>query len=138
VGTPGEGSRVSALSPSESDIAAIREAELALAASFEADDHTAWVDHYTDDAVFAGPGGVTIEGRAALLAAAENFSITSMEIAPASTIGGGDFVATYGRASWLSGPDDSGAERTRRRFLMVWRREAGGRWRIAREVLTDD
>jgi ketosteroid isomerase-like protein len=26
----------------------------------------------------------------------------------------------------------------RRRFLMVWRRESDGRWRIAREMLNED
>jgi uncharacterized protein (TIGR02246 family) len=123
---------------SSSDIAAIRAAEAALAAAFEDRDPTAWVDSYTDDAIFAGPGAPTIEGRAALLAAAPQIAISSMQIVADSTVGDGDFAATTGRASWVRGPRESEAPTTRRRFLMVWRREPDGRWRIARELLNDD
>jgi uncharacterized protein (TIGR02246 family) len=117
---------------------AIRAAEQALAGAFEDPDPTAWVNCYTDDGIFAGPGMPTIEGRAALLAATAQIAISSMEIVADSTIGAGDFAATTGRATWVSGPRDSGAPTTRRRFLMVWRREPDGRWRIARELLNED
>ena len=120
------------------DAAAIRAAEKALAEAFEDPDPTAWVNSYTDDALFAGPGLPTIEGRAALLAAAQQTTISSMQIVADSTIGAGDFAATVGRASWVSGPRDSGAPTRRRRFLMVWRKETDGRWRIARELLNED
>ena len=123
---------------SSSDVAAIRAAEEALAEAFEALDPTAWVDCYTDDAILAPPGLPTIEGRAALLAAAQQTAISSLQIVAESTIGAGDFAAILGRASWVSGPRDSGAPRTQQRFLMVWRREPDGRWRIAGELLNDD
>jgi len=123
---------------SSSDIAAIRAAEEALAEAFEDADHTAWVNSYTDDAIFAGPGSPTIEGRAALLAIAPQIAISAMEIVADSTIGAGGFAATTGRATWVSGPRESGAPTTRRRFLMVWRRDPDGRWRIARELLNED
>jgi ketosteroid isomerase-like protein len=123
---------------SSSDIAAIRAAESALAEAFEDPDPTAWVSCYTADAIFVGPGVPTIEGRAALLAVAAQIAISSMEIVADSTIGAGDFAATTGRATWVSGPRDSGAPTTRRRFLMVWRRDPDGRWRIARELLNED
>jgi ketosteroid isomerase-like protein len=125
-----------ALSPS--DIAAIRAAEQALAAAFEAPDPTAWVDFYTDDAIFVGPGMAAIEGRDALLRAAEVVSISSMEIVAESTMGAGDFAATLGRGSWVDGPKGSDSAPVRRRFLMVWRRGPDDRWRIARELLNDD
>jgi ketosteroid isomerase-like protein len=123
---------------SSSDVAAIRAGEPALAEAFGAPDSTAWVDFYTEDAVFVGPGAPAIEGRSALLDAARQFTISSMEIAADSTVGTGDFAATLGRASWLSGPEGSAAPIQRRRFLMVWRREPDGRWCIARELLNDD
>jgi uncharacterized protein (TIGR02246 family) len=125
-----------ALSPS--DAAAIRGAERALADAFESPDHTAWVDFYTDDAIFVGPGMAAIEGRDALLRAAEVLSISSVEIVTESTLGADDFAATYGRGSWVNGPKGSNSPRVRRRFLMVWRREHDNRWRIARELLNDD
>ena len=126
------------MSLSPSDVAAIRAAERALTEAFEDPDPTVWVDSYTDDAVFVGPGAPAIEGRTALRTAAGTFRISSMEIVADSTLGAGDFAATLGRASWVSGPKGSDAVRVRRRFLMVWRREPDGRWRIARELLNED
>ena len=123
---------------SSSDVAAIRDAEKALAEAFEASDPTAWVDYYTEDAIFVGPGMPAIEGRDALLSVAPSVVISSMEIVADSTLGVGDFAATHGRGSWVSGPKGSDAPQVRRRFLMVWRRDADGRWRIARELLNED
>ena len=72
-----------------------------------------------------------IEGRDALLDIAPAVVISSMEIVADSTIGAWDFAATQGPVHWVSGPKGSDAPR-------VWRREADGRWRIARELLSDD
>jgi ketosteroid isomerase-like protein len=125
-----------ALSPS--DIAAIRATEEALAEAFESPDPAAWVDFYTDDAIFVGPGAPAIEGRSTLLEVAPQIGMSSVEIVAESTDGTGDFAATLGRASWVSRAGGSDAPRVRRRFLMVWRREPDGRWRIAREMLNED
>jgi ketosteroid isomerase-like protein len=124
-----------ALSPS--DIAAIRTAEQALAEAFEAADPTAWVDFYTEDAIFVAPGVPTIQGRARFLEAANNIVISSMQITADSTLGMGDLASTFGPATWVAGRKGSDAPVLRRRFLMVWRRD-GARWRIAREVLNDE
>jgi ketosteroid isomerase-like protein len=121
-----------------SDISDIRAAEKALAEAFESPERTAWVDFYTEDPVFVGPGAPAIEGRRAFLDVATQISISSMELVVDSTVGTDDFAATLGRASWLSGPIGSDAPRVRRRFLMVWRREPDRRWRIARELLNED
>ena len=123
---------------STTDLAAIRAAEADLAEAFESVDRAAWVDFYTEDAIFVGPGVPAIEGRNALLAAAPQINISAMEIGADSTLGSGDFAATLGRAAWISGPRGSDAPKVRRRFLMVWRREPDGRWRIARELLNED
>ena len=131
------GSSVHRVTLSSSDVAAIRGAEKALADAFEASDPTAWVDYYTEDAIFVGPGIPAIEGRDALLDAAPAVVISSMEIVADSTLGAGDFAATQGHANWVSGPKGSDAPMQRRRFLMVWRREPDGRWRIARELLNE-
>ena len=120
-----------ALSPS--DLEAVRAAGDALAASFDAPDPTAWVDFYTDDAIFAGPGAPAIEGREALLAIAPQLSMSAVEIVAESIVGNDDYAAAFGRGSWVG----ASGERVRRRLLMVWRRE-NGRWRLARELLTDD
>ena len=132
----GVASPVVTLSPS--DISGIRAAERSLAQAFESRDLTAWVDSYTDDAIFVGPGAPAIEGRTALLEVAPHISMSSLEIEVQSTFGSGDFAATCGRASWVSGPKGSAAPTVRRRFLMVWRRDGDGAWRIAREMLNED
>ena len=123
---------------STSDISAIRAAERALAQAFESPDPTAWVDSYTADAIFVGPGAPTIDGRAALLEIAPRISMSSLEIEVQSTLGDGDLAVTCGRAKWVSGPKGSDAATVQRRFLMVWRRDLDGAWRIAREVLNED
>ena len=125
-----------ALTPS--DLEAIRAAERALADAFEDPDPTAWVDFYTEDMAFAAPGVQTIQGRAAFLDAARETVISSMQIVADSTIGAGGFAATFGRATWVSGPKGSDSPVRRRRLLMVWRKEPDGRWRIARELLNED
>ena len=122
---------------SSSDVAAIRAAEKELAGSFELPDPTAWVPYYTEDAIFSGPG-VTLRGRAQLLEAASAIVISSMQIDAESTIGDGDFAATFGHGTWVSGAQGTDAPVVRRRFLMVWRRDADGQWRIARELLSED
>lgn len=98
------GSSVRRVTLSSSDVAAIRGAEKALADAFEAPDPTAWVDFYTEDAIFVEPGMPAIEGRDALLDAAPAVVISLMEIVADSTLGAGDFAATQGRANWVSGP----------------------------------
>lgn len=131
------GRSVQRVTLSSSDVAAIRSAEKALADAFEASDPTAWVDYYTEDAIFVGPGIPAIEGRDSLLAAAPAVVISSMEIVADSTIGAGDFATTQGHVNWVAGPKGADAPQVRRRFLMVWRRDADGRWRIARESLNE-
>ncbi len=96
------------------------------------------MDSYTEDAIFVGPGVPAIEGRPALLEVAPQVSISSMEIEAQSTLGAGDLAATLGRATWVSGPKGSDGPTVRRRFLMVWRRDLDGAWRIAREMLNED
>ena len=91
-------------------------------------DSTAWVDCYTDDAIFVGPGAPAIEGRSAFLEAAPHLHMSSVEIVAESTLGAGDFAAFSG-ARLAERPRRIGCSRVRRRFLMVWRREPDGRWR---------
>ena len=47
--------------------AEIRQAERALEVALSAPDPLAWVEHYTEDAVFVAPGAAAVEGRDALI-----------------------------------------------------------------------
>lgn len=121
------------------DVAAIRAAEQSIVESFEAADPTAWVNFYTDDAIFVAPGSAAIEGREALLALARQMTpLSSANIVAQVTDGDGDLAATLGNANWVNGQKDSGGTVSRVRFIIVWRREGDGRWRIARELLNAD
>lgn len=78
-----------------------------------------------------------IEGRKALLAHARQMTpLPSAHID--AQITDGDLAATLGIGKWVNGSKDSGGSESRVPFLIVWRREDGGRWRIARELLNSD
>ena len=123
---------------SAEDITALRGAEESLCESFENADPTSWVEFYTDDAIMVPAQGHEVRGREALLAVARQITLSSFTIAAQTTDGDGDIAAVLGRGSWVSGAKGSGGPTTRVRFLIVWRRDADRRWRIARELLSTD
>lgn len=101
-------------------------------------DPTAWLAFYTDDAIFVAPGSAALEAREALVAAARPMTLSSAQIVTRSALGKGDLAATLVTASWVNGQEGSEGPTSRVRFLVVWRREPDGRWRIARELLSAD
>ena len=115
------------------DEAEIRAAEARLAAALGADDPTAWVFEYTEDAVFDGGGDHAVEGRAALLemAAAMN-PLSSVSIRPLRTQGHGDLAVVWFEGSWVSGPP-ADAPTLEVRGIILWRKETDGQWRVALE-----
>jgi uncharacterized protein (TIGR02246 family) len=114
-------------------LAAVRLLEAAL----QDPDPLAWVDHYTDDAVFDGGGEHAVEGREALLAmAAAMLPLSSVSIRPLRTQGHGDLAVVWCAASWVSGdPADSSAKSVDVRGLLCLRRGRDGRWLVALEHL---
>lgn len=123
----------------EFDPAVIRAAERDVIAALESADPTAWVTHYTEDAVFLEAGGPPAEGRAALLQLAKEMKpLSSVKITPLKTDGYGDLAVVYCTGTWVNGrPPDVGAT-SHVRGVLVWRRGEDGRWRIAREVLVPE
>ena len=78
----------------------IRSAERALEKALESPDPTAWVYHYTQDAVFAAPGGPAVQGREALLRMARAMQpLSSVSITALRTEGSGNLACTYGEAT---------------------------------------
>ena len=114
----------------------IRNAERALEAALESPDPTAWVYMYTEDAMFVGPGAPAVQGREALLEMARAMRpLSSVSIQALRTEGSGNLAYAYGLASWVSGrPANAGAS-VNMRFVIVWRKEADGQWRVAQEIL---
>ena len=114
----------------------IRAAERELQHALESPDSTAWVDHYTEDAVFVSPGAPPVQGREALLQMARSMRpLSSVVITPLRTEGSGNLAAVYARASWVSGAQTSSPTTTNVRVIIVWRKDSDGRWRVAQELL---
>lgn len=110
----------------------IRAAERALELALAAADPTAWVFHYTEDAVFDA-GGHAVQGRAALLEMAAAMSLLSeVSIRPLRTEGSSGLATVWCEASWVSGPPGSGS-RSEVRGIIAWRKEPDDRWRVALE-----
>jgi ketosteroid isomerase-like protein len=115
------------------DESEIREAERRMVAALESPDRLAWVDEYTDDAVF--DAGEPVRGREALLAMAAGMSrLRDVVITPLRTEGCGDRAAVWVEGGWTSGPDDE-PRHVAIRGILVWRREPDGVWRVAMEHL---
>ena len=119
--------------------AELRAAERTLVEALESPDPTAWVYVYTEDAIFVAPGAPDIQGRNALLQLATSMNpLSSVVITPIRTEGHGKLAYVYGRASWVNGRAPGAGQPTNVRLVIVWRREADGKWRIAQELLNAD
>jgi uncharacterized protein (TIGR02246 family) len=114
----------------------IRSAERALEKALESPDPTDWVYHYTEDAMFVAPGAPAVQGREALLQMSRAMKpLSSVSMTALRTEGSGNIAYTYGKATWLNGrPPDTGTT-TNLRFVIVWRKETDGQWRVAQEML---
>ena len=118
------------------DVRELRQAERALEAALSSSDPTAWVAHYTDDAVFVAPGALAVQGRDALMSMSKAMRpISSAKLTDIKTDGFGNVAAVYGRGTWVNGAGTPTASTTNVRLIIVWRKEADGRWRIAQELL---
>ncbi len=115
------------------DEAEIRAAERRLELALGAQDRTAWVREYTDDAVFDG-GEHAVVGRDSLLAMAMSMRpLTAVSIRPLRTEGCDGLATVWCEASWVSGAAESDPTTVEVRGMMLWRREADGGWRVAME-----
>ena len=113
----------------------IRAAERRLVAALQSSDRTAWVDEYTEDAVFDGGGGHAVTGREALLAMASAMRpLSRVAIQPLRTEIAGDLAAVWFEGSWVQG-EGSEPQTTHVRGILVWRRDDAGQWRVAMEHL---
>ena len=117
------------------DEAEIRAAERALVTALEAPDPTAWVLEYTEDAIFDGGGEHVVKGREALMAMARTMQpMSSVVLEPLRTEGHGPLATVWFTGSWVSGrtPDTTVIQV---RGMILWRKGADGRWRVAIEHL---
>ena len=116
------------------DESEIRAAEQRLEASLEAEDPTAWVFEYTEDAVFDGGGEHPVTGRPALLDMARSMRpLSSVSIRPLRTEGRDGLATVWCEATWVSGAAGDDPADVRVGGVIVWRKEPDGVWRVAME-----
>ena len=116
--------------------AEIRQAESALETALSSPDPMAWVEHYTDDAVFVAPGAAAVRGKEALTRMAKSMRpLSTVRIESIKTEGEGSLAAVYGAASWVNGAGTATESTTKIRLIIVWRKGSDGRWRVAQELL---
>ena len=117
------------------DIEQIHAAERRVIDALTAQDVTAWVYEYTEDAVLIEPSSPPVAGRAALLELARTMKpIASGAIRSEHIEGSGNTAYSYGIAEWISGRTPGATSTTRVRQILAWRKEADGVWRIAMEA----
>ena len=119
------------------DEAEIRAAEHRLQAALGAADRTAWVFHYTSDAVFDGGAEHAVVGRDSLLGMATSMRpLTNVLIRPLRTEGCDDLAAVWTEASWVSGAAEGDPTNVEVRGMILWRREDDRVWRVAMEHIS--
>ena len=117
----------------------LRSAVDALGHALQAEDPTAWVYHYTEDALFVAPGTAPVQGRGALMEMAHAMSpMRQVKITIERMEVNDGLGSTFIRGSWVSGEDSSAQQTSRVRSLVVWRKESDGRWRVAQELMHED
>ncbi len=116
--------------------AEIRQAERALEAALSSQDPLAWVEHYTEDAVFVAAGAPAVQGREALTQMARAMRpLSAARIEGIRTEGSGSSASVYGQASWVNAAGTANESTTKVRLIIVWRKGSDGRWRVAQELL---
>jgi ketosteroid isomerase-like protein len=136
--TPVPGRQDSAVIYGSFDEAEIRAAERSVVALLEDPDVSKRAYAYTEDAIFCMSGVPVIQGRQEMLSR-PNTQLFSVSLKPEATEGHGNLAYVYGHFSCFIGRTaGSAGTPIDRRFLMVWRKEADGIWRIAKEFLNPD
>ena len=116
--------------------AEIRLAEKDLEIALSSPDPLAWVEHYTEDAVFVAPGAPAVQGREALTRMAKAMRpLSAASIQHIKTDGSGSVAAVYAQGSWVNGAGTATESTSKVRLIIVWRKGSDGRWRIAQELL---
>ena len=119
--------------------AAIAAANAAWVPAMQRQDIAAIVEPYADDGVFVTPTGESVKGRAAIgQLMRDRFAKAGRMVAGTITQDGlvrvGDLIYEWGHAEMRLAQAGVAETSAAGRYLTVWRHEADGRWRIARNL----
>jgi uncharacterized protein (TIGR02246 family) len=128
------------------DAGAVRQAIEASNAKFvdavKKSDSTTIADNYADDAIVMAPGTEAWRGRDAVRkgftgmmtqAPAKEFKLTSDDV----TVGG-DLAVETGTYEMTMQPKGGKEMKDKGKFVVVWKRQADGSWKIVRDVFNSD
>ena len=116
----------------------IRAAERHLIALLEDPDVGRRVSAYTEDAIFVMSGAPAVHGRDEMNRRTKT-QLFSVALTPYETEGQGRLACVYGFFTCVVGRTaSSDGQPIAMRFLIVWRKESDGVWRIAKEFLNTD
>jgi ketosteroid isomerase-like protein len=120
-------------------VAELRAAEAHLIADLQGDDRLAWVQDYTEDAVFQEGTDDPVSGRAALTEFARQLpALSSVSIEPVRTEIQGNLAYVQVRGGYAVGKGAEARPVGRFRGVMIWRKEPDGQWRMLHEMLAPE
>jgi ketosteroid isomerase-like protein len=120
-------------------VAELRAAEAHLIADLQGADRLAWVQDYTEDAVFQEGTDDPVSGRAALTEMARQLpALSSVSIEPVRTEIQGNLAYVQIRGGYAVGTGAAAGPVARFRGVMIWRKETDGQWRMLHEMLAPE
>jgi ketosteroid isomerase-like protein len=124
---------------SEADRTAIRQADEADTKMMNAKNWLGYLDLYTEDAIQLPPNQAAVQGKAGIQAWHEafppfsNFQEQSLEIE-----GQGGLAYDRGTYSMTLTPPGAAPIEDHGKYLIIWRKQADGSWKVAREMFNSD
>jgi ketosteroid isomerase-like protein len=102
-------------------------------------DLTGFLSYVDQSAVIAPPGEPPVRGKDAVAKwyrdFLANYRTSSLELSEKENFVGGDWAVEFGHFSWTLRPTNgSAAVLDHGTYMQVWKRQADGSWRFAREV----
>jgi ketosteroid isomerase-like protein len=125
---------------SEADKAAMRSLDESFTGMVLAGDFKTIVERfYTEDAHFMAPNAPDAAGRAQIEAALRALPpLTAFALHSEEMAGAGDLAYSRGRYTMTLSPPGAAAIHDQGKFLVVYRRQADGSWKVSHDIFNSD
>ena len=128
--------------PSAEEIAAVRTAidaaNAVVVAALNEGDVAKFLTNYTDDAILMLPNSPAMRGRAgietAVKAMLETVTFSDVKIVTEGVMLADDIAVETGSNEWTLTPKGGKPMVDKGKYITVWKRQADGSWKIARDV----